>query len=93
MTVVVRILVRSELMAVWAAIIVVTGVSWFFGGGTGPHGVGAEILIIGLAFAKVAAVGWWFMEVKSAPSLLRGVFGTWVVGTAGALTALVALGF
>lgn len=84
---------RTTLVAVWAALVAATAASWFIGA---DHGLGAgdvaALGVIAVAFVKVWLVGRHFMELRTAPPLLRGLFDGYVVvvGTALAVVYLVA---
>jgi Prokaryotic Cytochrome C oxidase subunit IV len=58
---------------VWVGLVAVTIVSWAVGA---EHGVGSAVAIIVLALAliKVRFVGLDFMELRTAPLVLRAVF-------------------
>jgi hypothetical protein len=45
-------------------------------------------LVLLTAFAKVAAIGYWFMELRSAPKALRYLFFGWCVAFATAVVAV-----
>jgi caa(3)-type oxidase subunit IV len=63
---------------VWLALVVVTIVSYTVGA---EHGVGSTVAVIVLALAlvKVRFVGLDFMELRTAPQMLRGVFEAYCV--------------
>jgi Prokaryotic Cytochrome C oxidase subunit IV len=57
----------------------------------GPAGAGVQItvaLAIPVAFLKVYFIGSEFMELRGAPSALRGGFTAWVVIVCAAVTSL-----
>jgi len=70
---------RNRISAVWAVLIAATVLSWWLG----DHGVRdaglASLLVLFVAFAKVCAVGMYFMELRDAPIPLRLVFQGWCV--------------
>lgn len=66
-------LLRARSTYVWLTLVVVTILSWAVGA---EHQVGSGIavLVLALAVVKVRFVGLDFMELRSAPLLLRGAF-------------------
>jgi caa(3)-type oxidase subunit IV len=71
-------LFRARSTYVWVVLIAVTIVSWAVGA---EHGVGSTVAVIVLALAliKVRFVGLDFMELRSAPQVLRGIFEAYCV--------------
>ena len=71
----------SKITYVWLALIVATALSWEFGHGMGfgerHHYATLAVLII--TFIKVRFVYIHFMELETAPRLLRLLFHTWAV--------------
>jgi heme/copper-type cytochrome/quinol oxidase subunit 4 len=68
-------LLRNRITAVWFVLIAGALMSTEFGTGHGisSHQV-ASIVILLVAFIKVFLVGMYFMELREAPNVLRGVF-------------------
>ena len=68
-------LLRNRVSAVWFVLIAATLVSFTLGTdhGISSHQV-ASIIIMTIAFIKVFLVGMYFMELRHAPQVLRGVF-------------------
>jgi heme/copper-type cytochrome/quinol oxidase subunit 4 len=68
-------LLRNQISAVWFLLIVATMLSFSLGTGHGisSHEV-AAIMIMAVAFTKVLLVGMYFMELRHAPQVLRGLF-------------------
>jgi len=65
---------RTRATLVWLALVVATTVSWALGTeGIGDHRV-ASVVILGVALFKVRLVGLWFMQLRDAPAVLRGIF-------------------
>ncbi|MBZ4618485.1 cytochrome C oxidase subunit IV family protein [Mycobacterium avium] len=58
---------------VWLALVSITTVSWAVGA---EHGIGSTVAVVVLALAmiKIRFVGLDFMELRTAPHILRGVF-------------------
>ncbi len=71
-------LLRARSTYVWLVLVAVTIVSWAVGA---EHGVGSAVAIIVLALAliKVRFVGLDFMELRTAPLVLRGIFEAYCV--------------
>lgn len=71
-------LFRARSTVVWAALVVATVVSWALGS---RHGTGSlvAIVVLGVAVVKVRFVGLDFMELRSAPLLLRAAFEAYCV--------------
>jgi len=67
----------------WLVLIVATLISGWIGEGERDRRASSVVLTI--AFFKVWIVGIQFMELRSAPRLLRGIFSAWTVATCSAL--------
>jgi caa(3)-type oxidase subunit IV len=68
-------LLRTPATAVWLILIAATGVSWALGSQHGTHDHRfASVIILLIAFVKVRLVGMYFMELREAPNVLRGLF-------------------
>jgi hypothetical protein len=81
---------RPALIA-WAILAVLTTVSWALGtkhGLDGAHHVPASLIIFVVAVFKVRVVGLYFMELRDAPTALRGVFEAYCVVLLGVLTTM-----
>ena len=66
---------RTPATAVWVILITATGVSWALGTQHGVHHHQlASVIIMLIAFIKVRLVGMYFMELRDAPNVLRGLF-------------------
>jgi hypothetical protein len=80
---------RNTLVAVWVALVAATAATGFSGA---DHGLGAgdvaALGVIAVAFVKVWLVGRHFMELRTAPPLLRGLFDGYVVVVATALAVV-----
>jgi hypothetical protein len=63
---------------VWLLLMAATLVSWYLGDGHGATKF-AAIAVIVTAFFKVALIGEHFMELRTAPPLLRFAFMGWCV--------------
>jgi caa(3)-type oxidase subunit IV len=73
-------LLRTPATAVWAILVAATVVSWTLGT---QHGFNdytlASVVILLIAFIKVRLVGLYFMELRDAPTVLRGLFEAYCV--------------
>jgi caa(3)-type oxidase subunit IV len=68
---------------VWLVLFAATIASWFLGA---DHGLGegdaAIVAVLVIGFAKAWVVANWFMELRTAPRLLRACFNGWLAITA-----------
>jgi heme/copper-type cytochrome/quinol oxidase subunit 4 len=68
-------LLRTPATVVWVLLIVATAVSWALGVQHGLHDHQlSSVIILLIAFIKVRLVGMYFMELREAPNVLRGLF-------------------
>lgn len=68
-------LLRTRATAVWACLVLATVVSWVLGTQHGfDNHTMASVVILLIAFVKVRLVGLYFMELRTAPTVLRGLF-------------------
>jgi hypothetical protein len=74
-------------VAVWAAMMAATLVSWWLGDGHGAMRM-ATTIVFAVGFGKVYLVGRYFMELRSAPFGLRFVFAAWCVAVFMTISAL-----
>ncbi len=85
-------LLRSNVTVVWLVLIAVTAVSWWFGMGPWEnqpdHWPTATSLMLVLAFIKVHLVMRYFMEVRTAPVLLKRICDVWVIAVCAAVLAM-----
>ncbi len=63
----------------WLGLVGLTVVSWWLGFEHGSDSMWIIAALMVLAFAKVFLVGHSFMEVRTAPPILRRVFAWWCV--------------
>jgi caa(3)-type oxidase subunit IV len=86
---------RRTAVLVWLVLVLLTLVGvWVGVAPTLPDGAGVNLtatVILAIAFMKVLAIGWWFMELRGAPPVLRLAFTAWVAVFAGATIVLSAL--
>jgi caa(3)-type oxidase subunit IV len=82
-------LLRTPATAVWVVLILATITSWMLGT---DHGISnhtyASVAILLIAFIKVRLVGLYFMELREAPLVLRGIFEAYCVIVCSAVTGL-----
>jgi hypothetical protein len=84
--------VPRRVTVVFAGLVVATCITWWLGSGSSPTGNGVSLaatLTVLIASAKVYFIGRDFMELRSAPSVLRAAFNVWVGVVAVAAIALV----
>jgi apolipoprotein N-acyltransferase len=69
-------LLRTRLSAVWCLLVAATLLSWWLGTdhGFGAGASSASVVILAVAFMKARFVGLYFMELRHAPLVLRGLF-------------------
>ena len=65
----------------WVALVLATALSW--GLGTEAGGAATSVVVLVVAFAKVRLVGRHFMELRDAPTLVRGAFDAYLAMTLG----------
>lgn len=71
---------ERRLAVIWAAMVVITLVSYAAGQSGIHHAVAGIAAVVALALIKVRFVLLDFMDVRHAPLLLRSVLEVWVVG-------------
>lgn len=83
---------KDRLVLVWAGLVVATLVSYVVGHDHSSVGQVGVVVALLIAFLKVRFVGMDFMELKSAPLVLRIAFQAWCVLVAGMVVALYVVG-
>ena len=86
-----RSVVRTNASLIWFLLCGLTIVSWALGANHGSgagHHLTASLVIFAVAVFKVRLVGLYFMELKMAPRVLRGLFEGYCLGLLGLLTAM-----
>ena len=86
-----RAVVRTNASLIWVLLCALTIVSWALGtnhGAGAGHHLPASRVIFAVAVFKVRLVGLYFMELKMAPTVLRGLFEGYCLGLFGLLTAM-----
>ena len=81
---------RTPASVAWLVLMALTCVSWALGtwhGSMGDH-MPASLVIIAVATFKVRLVGLYFMELRDAPWLLRGIFEGYCIVLLGLLCSL-----
>jgi hypothetical protein len=85
-------LFADRLHRTWALLVAVTLLSSLIGGAGGAARLGSAalvaVLVLGIAFAKVAIVMFTFMDLRRAPMALRVIAGVWLAGALGVLLAI-----
>jgi hypothetical protein len=82
---------RDAVSVAWALLIAATLISWTVGA---EHGNGhtarqlATAIVLLVAFIKVRMVGMYFMELRYAPAVLRGLFEAWCLLVGACLLAM-----
>lgn len=74
--------ITSRVSLTWATLVVLTVGAFALGSGHGLSGTGNEtvgIFIFAIAVFKARLIGLYFMELRSAPAVLRGLFETFCV--------------
>ncbi|OBI21459.1 hypothetical protein A5712_15695 [Mycobacterium sp. E2327] len=83
--------VRTNASLIWFLLCALTVVSWALGtdhGFGGGHHTPASLVIFAVAIFKVRLVGLYFMELRMAPLVLRGLFEGYCLALFGLLTAM-----
>ena len=76
-------LLRNRIFVVWAILMAATVLSWWVGSATVLNHRLSSVLVVLVAFAKVSAIGTYFMELRHAPAALQLLFQSWCfLGTA-----------
>ena len=78
-----RSVVRTNASLIWVLLCALTIVSWALGtnhGSGAGHHLPASLVIFAVAVFKVRLVGLYFMELKMAPRVLRGLFEGYCLG-------------
>jgi Prokaryotic Cytochrome C oxidase subunit IV len=88
-------LVRTPASAVWLVLVAATVFSWSLGTGHG-FGAGSQQLagaaILVVALVKVRFIGLYFMELRDAPFVLRGLFEAYCAVVCAAVVVLFVTG-
>lgn len=87
-------LVRTNASLVWLVLSTLTVVSWALGTnhGFGGHHAPASLAIFTIAIFKARLVGLYFMELRDAPTALRGLFEGYCLVLFGLLTMMFLIG-
>ncbi|MFE3000828.1 cytochrome C oxidase subunit IV family protein [Nocardia sp. NPDC059246] len=75
------VLLRTPATMVWILLAGATSGSWALGTheGSGDHHALASVAVLLIAFTKIRFVGLYFMELREAPIVLRGLFEAYCV--------------
>ena len=81
---------RTPASVAWVVLVTLTCVSWALGAWHGSMGgrVLVSLIIIAVAVFKVRLVGLYFMELRDAPWVLRGIFEGYCIVLLGLLCSL-----
>ena len=73
-------LLRTPATAVWTVLVLATLATWTLGTQHGIHShTLASVVILLIAFIKVRLIGLYFMEIREAPAVLRGLLEAYCV--------------
>jgi hypothetical protein len=75
----------------WLGLVGLTVISWWLGFEHGSDSMWIIATLMVLAFAKVFLVGHSFMEVRTAPRILRQIYTWWCIAACMAVVAAAAL--
>lgn len=79
-------LLRIRASGIWLLLVIATAISWTLGTEHGPthdsHTLTSVIILV-VALFKVRLVGLYFMQLRSAPLYLRGLFETYCLAVCG----------
>jgi len=82
-------LLRDRFTIVWVLLVAATVVSFWVGT---EHGISSDtdraLIVLIIAFVKVRYVGLYFMDLRAAPPVLRGMFEAYCVGVCLAMMAV-----
>jgi caa(3)-type oxidase subunit IV len=87
-------LLLNKVSLAWSVLVVLTLAQWTIGShitSNGPH-TAAGVVIFVVATFKARLVGLYFMELRTAPWALRGVFELFCLAMLGVLSAMYVLG-
>jgi hypothetical protein len=83
---------RHPATGIWLLLVLATGLSWWFGTDHGAHAdqhrLRTTISLMLIAFIKVRFVIMYFMEVRTAPLVVRLLGETWVLGVCAAILCI-----
>ncbi|MBN3788532.1 cytochrome C oxidase subunit IV family protein [Burkholderia sp. Ac-20353] len=79
---------ERRLVIWWAVLVLATLASWETGHAGAMFSTAPSIIIVGLAFAKAAAVMMQYMDARTAPWPLKIGLGAWIVGVGIAVAVL-----
>lgn len=86
-------LMRGRFIVVWGLLVVATLTSFWLGT---DHAISSgntrTVVVMVVAFIKVRLIGLYFMELREAPTLLRGVFEGYCVAACATLIGFYAFG-
>jgi len=74
-----RILASTPATPIWFVLLAATCYSWWLGVGHYHSTHLLTITVMSIAFGKAALIGYFFMELREAPPILRTIFTVWVM--------------
>jgi caa(3)-type oxidase subunit IV len=80
----------TRVAVVWLVLLTATFLSWESARSSGEYRLASAVVLL-IAFLKARLIGLEFMELRTAPPLLRFVFEAWVVVACGTLLAIYSL--
>jgi len=80
----------TRVAVVWLVLLAATFLSWESAHSAGEYRLASTVVLL-IAFLKVRLIGLEFMELRSAPRVLRFIFEAWVVVACATLLALYSL--
>lgn len=80
-------LVRNRITLVWSVLVLVTVLSWIVGAGQSEVSL-RNVTVITIAMLKARFLALDFMEIRSAPLVLRLFVESWALAVGGTLIAI-----
>lgn len=77
----------ARVAVVWLVLLAATFLSWESAHSAGGYRLASTVVLL-IAFLKARLIGWEFMELRTAPRVLRFIFEAWVVLACATLLAL-----
>ncbi|NMO91683.1 cytochrome C oxidase subunit IV family protein [Actinomycetospora sp. TBRC 11914] len=85
-------LLKDRLALVWAGLVIATIVSVLVGHDHAALGQAGAVIVLVIALVKARYVGLEFMELRTAPRVLRGLFEAWCLVVAAMVVVLFLVG-
>jgi caa(3)-type oxidase subunit IV len=77
----------ARVAVVWLVLLTATLLSWESAHSSGEYRLASAVVLL-IAFLKARLIGLEFMELRTAPRVLRFIFEAWVVAACAALLAI-----